>query len=277
MNTRIHSLALPMLAGIALTLGIACSAGDDNNIVNNPKDGGADRAVVDGVAPKPDTGNTPQVDGGGVPVDDSSTTPPADVTEPDKVLEKSWTFDKAEDATKWALVYSAPEAPDGGKTIFDTTTLIEHDPATGMPTPPNGSLKITVPFSVTTKEYEQKVHLAITFDAVDKLDLTGKTVVVRIKLDSGFNPAGAALGGAKLFVKSGDNYRWANGEMMTLDETMGWLMLEFSVDSPSYVDSAGTGAAFDAKDIRMLGIEIVAGSAGAYTQGVFHLDTVGYY
>ena len=168
-----------------------------------------------------------------------------------------WTFDN--DLQDWTVSYSEPASIAG-------MTAASWDAAAGDPA--NGSAKLDIAFSATS----QKLDFSI---ALSSANLSGKTLTARVRLDSGLSGDTSNPGGAKLYVKSGSNYVYADGGWNNMDSSKGWVTLTLSVTSPSgFVQNP---AQYMPSDIREIGIEFATGSSGSsYSTGHVHVDTVGY-
>jgi hypothetical protein len=166
-----------------------------------------------------------------------------------------WSFDTSTE--DWVFGWSNVEG------LIDAS-LLEHDADEGDPDP--GSLIATIPFT----EPSQKVTVAVNFEAVD---LSGNTVQARVKLTSGMNILPENPGGAKLYVKSGADYVYADSGWVNLQAA--WTTLTLSASNPGgYVDTAA--GTYDPKDIREIGIEFATGEAGEYVTATVNVDSVGY-
>lgn len=154
----------------------------------------------------------------------------------------------------WTISYGEPGSLMGSGSL-------SHDGGAGNPE--NGSLKVTVPFNGV----DQKLDVSIALDATN---LTGKTITAKVKLDSGLSTSPDNPGGAKLYVKTGDAYVYADGGWTNLDGN--WASLSLNVSSPGgFVAGTHTPS-----DVREIGIEIATGSQGSYSSATVHIDTVVY-
>jgi hypothetical protein len=114
------------------------------------------------------------------------------------------------------------------------------------------------------------------------IDLTGKTVTAKIRLDSGLS-CGGFSGGAKLYVKwvSGTNWYYADSGWVNLTvSTTTFQTLTFNgsgANPTGYVDPAGT---YDPTAIREVGVNVsTTGDTTAVcsnSAAVFHIDSVTY-
>lgn len=267
MKSRLTPCSKLSLACLLLALAPACASGDEkpsNPVKPSSVDAGDARAdagkpkppVVDAGPATPPGPETPTPDAGPEPADAE---PPAA-----KPLEKAWEF--TTDTETWATDYASPEewkAPTGVNPA--------HDAAEGDPKA--GSLKLTIPFTKT----DQKVGVAVNLDP--PVNLTGKTVVARVKLASGLNANPSTPGGAKLFVKSGagDLWLYADSGWNNLATADGWIELELKADAPGGYVSTSDAGAYAASSIRQIGIEVATGGVGAgWETAVVNIDTVGW-
>jgi hypothetical protein len=162
--------------------------------------------------------------------------------------------------------------PDGGVADVDPppegVATATHDPSDGSPDP--GSVLFNLPFSTI----EQKISYEITIaDGGTGVDLTGRTLRCRLKVDSGLaTPDGPA--GLKLYVKSGGTSLYADGGWNNINVDGQWQTFTWGVGGVvGYVDPTGT---HNPADVRQVGIEIATGSAGTFSEGVVHFDSFGY-
>jgi hypothetical protein len=131
----------------------------------------------------------------------------------------------------------------------------------GNPAP--GSLKLTATFT----DYDQIVDVVSQISPL--ANLTGKTVHVKVRLDSG-----AFNGFAQIHGSSTTNYVYASGSASGL--TAGTTWTDLTLD-PAAAHTAN--AAFDATQLIQLGVQFGTGSrpdggifAGPIT-AVFHIDS----
>lgn len=177
------------------------------------------------------------------------------------VTGEGWTFETdMEEGPQWVASYSSPAT-------LAAASDVSHDATEGNPDP--GALRIVIPFAATQTggaEGNQKVHLGASVGnaSADEtaLDLTGKTIRARFKLVEGLTTDTANPGGAKLYVKSGEEFLWADGGWTNI-ETLNWMALTINVSSPVYKT-----VGFDPTDIREIGIEIATSGGVAATTGL---------
>jgi hypothetical protein len=122
--------------------------------------------------------------------------------------------------------------------------------------PDNGSLKLTATFS----GFAQYTDVALNLSSVD---LTGKTLHVFVKLDSG-----SFTGAAMLHVGTGPNYDFAGTD---------WNILNIGDWTELMLDLSAANAP---GDVRQLGVQFDTGDApddassfGAAVPAVFHIDS----
>jgi hypothetical protein len=159
----------------------------------------------------------------------------------------------AGDAGADAAAPSAAPASDFVRASFD--------PAVGNPEP--GSAKIEVQFSGPGQVAEFAINPA-------SVNLTGKTLTARITMDPG-SPGGST---AKLYVKTGVNYLYADSGQITL-VAGSWSTLTYS--TPSYIAMPTTD--YDSSDVREIGIEMAPPASPALTvlaPAVIHIDSIEY-
>jgi len=172
-----------------------------------------------------------------------------------------WSFDT--DSEGWLVDYAVPEA-------LAASTQIAFDPAAGLPTP--GSLKATIPFTGALQEVDIAVPLAAP------RNLTGKVLSARVVLDSGLG-IGGEPGGVKLFVKTGENYIYADAGWVNLEHLGSWVTMTFPIDRPpGWVQPPSASGVYDPTDIRLIGVGVMTASNGSVDWGtaVVHIDSVKY-
>jgi hypothetical protein len=145
----------------------------------------------------------------------------------------------------------SPAEPDNG------LATVSHDPALGDPQP--GSIEIDIDFTAAG----QLAVLALNFDSTD---LTSKPISARVRVEAGAPPQ---VGG-KLYIKTGENYVYADSGQVTLTPGM-WTTLSYVM--PSFVADA---AMYNVADVREVGIEFAIPMATTFTPAVIHVDTFQY-
>ncbi|HVZ35754.1 MAG TPA: hypothetical protein VG963_25180, partial [Polyangiaceae bacterium] len=152
------------------------------------------------------------------------------------------------------------DAAAGGSAPNDFVSA-SFDGSVGNPDP--GSAKIVAQFSGPG----QVAEFAINPSSVN---LTGKTITARITMDPG-SPGGST---AKLYVKTGANYLYADSGQITLVAGT-WSTLTYS--TPSYIAMPTTD--YDSSDVREIGIEVAPPASPALTvlaPATIHIDTIEY-
>lgn len=130
---------------------------------------------------------------------------------------------------------------------------VTHDSIEGSPAP--GSLRLDMGFT----RAGQQAHFSRALSS--PINLTGSAVCVHLKLDSG-GPVTA-----KVFVKTGGSYLWANGPEVAL--TVGeWSQAAMNPDSPSW-----NAVGYNPGDVREIGVALTTSSASFVTA---HLDSWSY-
>jgi hypothetical protein len=140
------------------------------------------------------------------------------------------------------------------------------------------SMKIVAPFSEFTSP-DQAIDFQ--FQLPDKpVDLSGKTLFVYIKLDSGFVQDPSAPGGFIFYAKSGADWVWGQAPWQNLDpnRTGKWWRYTFKMND---AQSAADGDTFDPTQVMSIGFKIDTGSplstpSSDPSDGTFHLDSLGY-
>jgi len=129
-------------------------------------------------------------------------------------------------------------------------------------------LQAIVPFMSGGQSVELGVQLS------QPVDLTAKTLMARLEINYGLDSDLATEpGNASLYVRAGASLTLARGPMQTIDRTGTWLVVNFAVSQPEFVDSAA--GPYDAGDIREIGISIgTASTAGGATTAVAFIDTI---
>lgn len=155
--------------------------------------------------------------------------------------------------------FSSPDA-----TLKDAA-LVEHDAADGEPDP--GSLSVTIPFSAP----EEKVTVALNFPAA--IDMSGKVLTAKVRLDSGFGTDPMVPGGVKLYAKTTSAYVYADGGWLNLDVPGTWQTLTLTLDSPEGYLAEGE---WTPAEVLEIGVEFAANMGGTWETGEFHVDTIGY-
>lgn len=165
------------------------------------------------------------------------------------------TFDT--DLQGLAFLFSSP----GALLAASTATF---DGTVGQPDP--GSALLTIPFvpNADSANSNEQIDFGINFAA---MNLSGKTLTARVRLDSGLGAGGAA----KLILKSGSNFFYADGGFQNLTAGGDWVTLSMSLDAPAFMAPGYTPT-----QIVQVAVEIQANGAAAFTTATVHIDTIGY-
>jgi hypothetical protein len=250
--TTVRTLSALAAVGLIAGLSAACSEGSDDGGTggaagSTPATGGsAGDATTGGSGP---TGGTSQ--GGEAGASPTSGT-------------CIYTFDT--DQEGWALgEWSDPPA-----LATDPGFVLTHDSAAGDPNP--GSLQVEVPFS----DANQKVQVQVALTPA--IDLTGRVLTARVRVDSGLNTVGDYPGGAKVYIKTGTAFLYADGGWFNIDGMApAWTTVTFDVANPAWVDTAGT---LEPDNTAIIGIELdtngTAAAAGTYVPATIHIDSICY-
>jgi hypothetical protein len=143
--------------------------------------------------------------------------------------------------------------------------VLEIDQSEANPSPPAGSLKLSIPFDGPN----ELLLLANVFTT--GLNFSGTTITAQIKLDSGLITGPADTATAYLVLKSTTAYNYLPGTAVVLDPSAGWITMTIDGDMPT-VDSVGIG--YNPCDVRELDIEIHTGGTGSYHAAVIHVDSI---
>jgi hypothetical protein len=154
----------------------------------------------------------------------------------------------------------ADAAQPGTPEINDFVTA-SFDGTVGNPAP--GSAKIDLQYSGAGQVAEFAINIA-------GVDLTGKTLSARVTMDPG-SPTGST---AKLYIKTGPNYLYADSGQITL---VGGSWSTLTYTTPSYTAEPTTD--YDITDVREIGIELGPPTLPALTvlaPAIVHVDTIQY-
>jgi hypothetical protein len=166
-----------------------------------------------------------------------------------------WNFDCGTDGYGVTYVSSASLAPS-----------VTWDGIAGSPDP--GSLVVAAAFSSAGQE----MGLARVIGGTG-IDLSGKTLTARIRLDTGLSTDAANLASARLYVVTSSQWLCGIGQAVKLSPGGDWVTLTLPVDSPNYTCTSSTGA-YDATQVMELGVDINTGARGTYTAGTLHVDSI---
>jgi hypothetical protein len=251
----LFSIKISCLATIGLLalLGAACSSGSDSNDTGATTGTGG---TVGGAAPTAGAGAGGAGGGAAAP----------------RVL--LWTFTNPDDA----LAYTPGNAT--ATNDLTTASTFSWDSVDGAPdlVADAGSMRIQAPFSAYTQP-DQAVDFQFMLPT-QPMDLTGKTLFLYLKLDSGFSPDPSAPGGLMFYAKSNDTWDWGQAPWMNIDPTNhNWRKYTFDL---SKAESAVGGPTFDPANVMSIGIKLDTGTPqttpppAAPAAATFHLDTIGY-
>jgi hypothetical protein len=199
-------------------------------------------------------------------------------------------FDFQDSLEGWQFVYAepatliAPPAPvgDAGADAGEPEPVPEgvasatHDAAIGDPAP--GSALLSLPFDAGSQKISYEVSVVNDGAGVD---LTGRAMSVRIKVDMGLATNVNFPAGVKLYVKTGADFVYADSGFINIEsgdawQTFTWANVSFPVYPP-------TGAPAPV-DVRQVGIEFATGDCGlgaagcpegSYVPATVHMDTFG--
>jgi len=144
-----------------------------------------------------------------------------------------YTFDT--DVQGWQLFATSPER-------LEASTQVGYDAQNGDQTP--GVLELLAPFDGAN----QKIEVQASFSP---MDMQGRTLRARVRLENGLSSDAQNPGGIKLFAKAGANYNYASGEWTYLRPGEGWVEVTLDCDAPILVPES-----FDASEVRQVGVEL---------------------
>jgi hypothetical protein len=174
---------------------------------------------------------------------------------------QGWKFDSS--LQSWGIDGSGSTAAvtaAGSLAVWDGTVDAENSSS-------SGSVSLYVPFTTIQQQFLVDDSIG---SAGMTLDLTGKAVTVKVRVDS---CVGADLASspiiAQVVLKSGSGWVYAGGSWVNLTATGTW----FDVTVPN-VSALTTSAnpTFDSSQIIQVGVAFQTGSAGTYGATVFHVD-----
>ena len=137
-----------------------------------------------------------------------------------------------------------------------TPPTLMWDAADGSPATPPGSLVVTAPYT----DFMQYVDIQKDLAAAP-IDLTGKTLHVRLKVDSGFNSDVGAPGGVQISAFSTDAFLYSAQYSGLPPGTTGYHDYKYSTANATTPPPAG----FDATKVRLIGVQLTTGGAGTAT------------
>jgi hypothetical protein len=199
------------------------------------------------------------------------------------------TFDFADDIQAWVFVYAEPP------TLIDTTTpptgdagvdagplpapptgvaTAAHDATVGDPLGNAGSVLLALPFSAPAQKIEFEGNVATGAAGDVGINLAGRSISARIRVDSGLTADASNPAGVKIYVKTGATSLYADSGYINLLPVSDWQTVTWvNVSNPTYTATPGTHTP---TDVRQIGLEFDTGSAGIYTAATIHLDSVAY-
>jgi hypothetical protein len=134
--------------------------------------------------------------------------------------------------------------------------------------PAVGALQLEAAFTDIVEETAQAV--AVQRD-LGGYDLSGQTLTAEVKLVSGFHvDPDEASGCAQIYLQSGEDWVWANGDCTALVEGE-WVTLSVDADEPASVEDDGD---HDPSQIMRLGIQLYSGTEGSFTDTVALIDGI---
>jgi hypothetical protein len=168
--------------------------------------------------------------------------------------------------------------PENDLTV-DPNTKYTLDDTDGAPAESDKpSMKIVAPFSEFTSP-DQAIDFQFKLQGAP-VDLSGKTLFLYLKLDSGFVQDPSAPGGFIFYAKSGSDWVWGQAAWQNLDpnRTGKWWRYQFTLAD---AEPGEGGAKFDPSQVMSIGLKIDTGSptstpSSQPTEATFHLDSLGY-
>jgi hypothetical protein len=184
----------------------------------------------------------------------------------------------ASDVLAWRPEDFCVSQPDAGGCSFYTwlqgSSTTAYDPNSGDPDPggDDGSLKIVVPFTGNDQAADFRHDFPVA------LDLAGKTLFVRIKLDSGLSANAATPGIFQLGIQTGQAYVWGASDWVNLPAPPIGCWQEIRADL-SALPAAQVNAGFDPSQVVGIHLRFASGGAAApdLATATFHVDTIGFF
>jgi hypothetical protein len=273
MRMTLRICILPLLAGLFGSM-LACSEGTTAAKGNG---GGGGEENTTG-------GTTANERGGASAVGGSSTTAASGGTTTTTTVPAAYTkcFDFNESTETWKKNYASAFLLTD-KTKRDETAaaaLLGDSTADWMAGPgyggTNGYVQLSIPFATTQSDFQ---GLLYSYLPAVSVDLTGKVVHAFVKLVSGMTANDASKpSGAKLVVKSGSAYLYADGGWQNLSKNE-WTEIKVDGTNPNFDQNNPTAAStYDPTDIREISVEIDTSGAATTieTPGIVYLDHVCY-
>ncbi len=192
-----------------------------------------------------------------------------------------FSFDDAAQVAQWSAVPACPNGPGGAcaDTSVSDASSLSFDPSVGDPQPAGdpGSMEIQVPFSA----YSQYAAFQHVFSC--PVDLSGRTLFLRLRFDSGLSASPSDPGGFVLAVRTAPQGTYGSAAYTNLPlADTGWMEIDLPLSAPPFVGpSAATP--YDPTEITAIQIQFDTGAgplAGAPLPqpipAIFHIDTVGF-
>jgi hypothetical protein len=244
--------------GLLAFVTAACASGSDDN------DAG----------PKSDDGGSGNNGTGGAAADDDDSGTGGSVEAPKPTYLN--TFSSLMDVN--SAEPSNPTPPENDLTT-DPNTKFTLDDTDGAPAESDApSMKIVAPFSEFTTP-DQAVDFQFMLPG-QPVDLTGKTLFMYLKLDSGFVQDANAPGGFIFYAKSGADWVWGQADWYNIEpsRTGKWWRYTFKLADAKPGEG---GAEFDPSQVMAIGFKIDTGSPQSEptdqpSEATFHLDSLGY-
>jgi len=130
----------------------------------------------------------------------------------------------------------------------------------------SGTLLLTAAFD----RPGQEIGIGHSFGS-SSLNLRGKTLSAKVRLEAGLSTDALHRGSAKLYVASGAQYLCGVGSPQPLVPGASFVTLTIDVDSPSYTCSAA-GASYDSSNVKELGVIVSSETGGAYEPATLLID-----
>jgi len=174
-----------------------------------------------------------------------------------------------EDVEDWDVLYSSSGADAALIDIGEVEVEWAEDAGD-----PGGALRVSIPYESAS----QYVGFGVAFAESSTLDLTGRTIVAQVKIESGVGEVQdleSAPANAKVYAKSGETYVYANGIIENLSGDGDWVEVSLELGDPTFVDEMN--GTFDPSDIREIGIQFdTNGESSTAQPGVLLIDNVAY-
>ncbi len=172
----------------------------------------------------------------------------------------SYTFDS--NTQGWSILMGSGASTPAG--LQSSSGLVWANDQ-GDPSP--GALKLSIPFD----SINEFTAVSIDVGGSSPLNLSGKTLSVRVRLASGLSSDPSHPGGVKAYAKGGSGWAWANGPWSNTgaDQLGSWHIATLALSSPDYQD-----AGYTATDVREIGVQVCTAGAGNAAPAVIYIDSV---